>query len=616
MLILGLIAILQVTLLPGLIIVRFLNIRGFLLKGILTFALSLTLNYELVFLLTITGCYTRSVMSAVIAVELLVLGWFSIRDRVFSRRIRLTFLPWRTKNQSLTFSFAYFLLATLAFSSFVLMLFALYKEIPGVFRLNDDVLSWNRWAVEWSRNVLPFRTSEYPQLLPTNWSITYVLIGSEGIQFFAKAVMVLFPLGILLIFYDVYRRFRFPGALAGIVFCTYLLLHIFGAPFLSSGYADIPVAFFATLAFYLVYLYSRDAIDLKAALRSVAIVASGAVLTKQAGLFVVFVTLPMLIMLIRRGDPGNDPVKARRYHPFSYAAVIIILLVLPWYALKGVDIVKGRDESNIRYVMYEVHPEQNPFKRALAATANLDRETGLPRAVLAGLLLLLILSLRTRIGRTSVALIGLPYYLIWSLFFSYEIRNLALSVPFFSLAAGEGLCQIPGFFKRNKVKEDMPLAPYALEMPPGASLIAVVSLIVILALLSHRYPSKQLIEMTNEMTMNVGNRAFNQKLYEFYYAHGFKGKVLSIYPGTAVLPGIRDFYYTGHFKSPRDVTLLRNNSDLCEIIDRMTSSREIRYLIIRNDLYPNIIARAQQKGVLVPQFSESGISFYEVSCFP
>jgi hypothetical protein len=616
LLILGLIAILQVTLLPGLIVLRFLNVQGFLLKSILAFALSLTLNYELVFLLTITGCYTRSAMSAVIVVEFLMLGWFLIRDCGFSRRIRLTFLPWRIKNQPPSFLFVHSLLLALAFYSFVLLLFALYNENPGVFRLDDDVLSWNRWAIDWFHNNLPSRTWEYPQLLPTNWSITYILIGSEEVQLFAKAVMALFPVGILLIFYDAYQRFRFLGALAGIVFCTYFFLRVFGGPLLGSGYADIPVAFFAALTFYLLYLYSRDAINLKDALWSVAIVASGAVLTKQAGLFVVFVALPTLIMLIRPGNAENVSLKRRKSLSLFYATAIIILLVAPWYVMKGFDIIKGRDQSNIRYVMHEVHPEKNLLKRALTAAVDLNNELGLPHTVLAGLFLLLILSLRTGIGRASVALIGLPYYLIWSFFFSYETRNLALSVPFFSLAAGEGLCQIVGFVTRNRAKESMPSLPYTLEIPSGASLIVVVSFIAILASLSHRYPSERLIEITHEMTMNVGNRAFNQKLYEFYHTHGFRGKVLSAYLGTAVLPGIREFYYTGRFKLPRDMAMLWKNSYLCEILDHMTSSREIRYLIIRDTLYPAIIDHALQKGVLAPIFSESGISFYEVRCFP
>ena len=56
--------------------------------------------------------------------------------------------------------------------------------------------------MEWSRNGFPMRTGIYPQLLPSNGSISYVLLGRDDIKLFSKATTPLYSLMTILLFLE------------------------------------------------------------------------------------------------------------------------------------------------------------------------------------------------------------------------------------------------------------------------------------------------------------------------------------------------------------------------------------------------------------------------------
>ena len=118
-------------------------------------------------------------------------------------------------------------------------------ELGQIFQQWDAVVSWNRWAVDWAAGRLPFATSIYPQLLPTNISLSYLFLQSSDVWIFAKSFQFLFCLLLLLATLDMARiegRFGYVPAVA----ITYgLLVAILRFRMLSSGYADVPLAFFA-----------------------------------------------------------------------------------------------------------------------------------------------------------------------------------------------------------------------------------------------------------------------------------------------------------------------------------------------------------------------------------
>jgi len=70
----------------------------------------------------------------------------------------------------------------------------LTNNFGSVFNTWDAVVSWNSWAQIWAQGKIPDVQLTYPQLLPLNLSLTYLLTGNYELSFFAKAVMPIFAL--------------------------------------------------------------------------------------------------------------------------------------------------------------------------------------------------------------------------------------------------------------------------------------------------------------------------------------------------------------------------------------------------------------------------------------
>src|SRR6266700_3598462 len=212
MTLLGILSILQITLLPGLIFTQIYPVGRPMTRIILSFAISLVINYQFVLLLTVLGLYTRTIVLILFVIEILLLVIiytrkisFPARSQEYSSRKPDTAYLVLDAAASRLLKYIFIATGTIIFLVYISKTLA---ENPGIFDSWDDVFSWNRWASEWYSGQLPLKTYHYPQLLPTNWSISYQFLGTDEIQFFAKSVMILFGFGTLFIFWDLYRKSR------------------------------------------------------------------------------------------------------------------------------------------------------------------------------------------------------------------------------------------------------------------------------------------------------------------------------------------------------------------------------------------------------------------------
>ncbi len=187
---LGVLGLVQTVFLPGYLILRFLRLGGGLIAGsVMSFGLSLVANYLLVAGLVVLGVYRPVVVYAIFAGELMVWFWLDGRRmqsplsdvisllysqaRTFFREIELA-SPIRSRWLRLTI---------IAAAIFVACGFAAsgLTEFGRIFQQWDAVVSWNRWAVEWAANRPPQLTSYYPQLLPSNISLSYVFMQTSDV---------------------------------------------------------------------------------------------------------------------------------------------------------------------------------------------------------------------------------------------------------------------------------------------------------------------------------------------------------------------------------------------------------------------------------------------------
>ncbi len=141
------------------------------------------------------------------------------------------------------------------------------------------------WSQTWASNNFMIY-SHYPQLTAANSSINYLFINNDTIDFFSKAIMPLFFIGILLIFLDLYFRTKSIIHLTGFILYSYILLVFYGILFISDLNNDIPVSFFAFLSFYIILTRYKTAFDTQTILLA-AFFAVSAANTKLVGLYAV-----------------------------------------------------------------------------------------------------------------------------------------------------------------------------------------------------------------------------------------------------------------------------------------------------------------------------------------
>ncbi len=450
MALLGLLSIAQIVVLPGYLLLRTLRVgTGILGTCVLLFALSLVINHVLVAGLVVLRVYRPAVVYAIFAAELVLLvamdhRWLrsGLAEAVaaWERRIKAFFRAAGDSNANALSK----LLRRMFVAAAVLLIggFALsgLATVGQIFQQWDAVVSWNRWAVDWAANRLPYATSIYPQLLPTNLSLSYVFMQSSEVWIFAKGFQFLFCLLLLLAMLDMARIRGQFGYVPGVLITYGLLVALLRFRMLSSGYVDVPLAFFALAPVYVLMLAqsTRETPRRAKYLLVGALLAAGAAMTKQTGLYVAAV-YPLLAWRFVLGNDGSDGL---RRHLFTLVRMGLImgLLISPWYLYKFFDIQAGCDRNNTAQLLADFHQGRDLPQRLVHAGGLVVAAITPVGAVL--LLIAVAAALWDPLQRWLVGIFVLPLGLIWAAAFSYDLRNLAMIVPWVGSAAGIGTVRV------------------------------------------------------------------------------------------------------------------------------------------------------------------------------
>ena len=498
MALLGLLSLGQVVVLPGYLLLRALRVGGGTLGTcILSFALSLVINHFLVAGFVLLGVYRPGVVYAVFAAELALLllmdgqrlktglaeligAWrrqageflHELEHADTSATVGCTERTagdiegcaesWTPENISCRIApvhvthhgtgisaihsppgeAVWLRRSLVAAAALVIGGFALtgIAQTGEIFQQWDAVVSWNRWAVDWAAGRLPFATSIYPQLLPTNMSLTYVFMQSSAVWIFAKAFQFLFCLMLLLALLDMARVQGKFGYVPGVVITYGLLVALLRFRMLSSGYADVPLAFFTLASVYAMALARRtnDPRQRVKCLMIGAMLAAGAALTKQTGLYVVVIYPILVRQFVLRGDELGSP--RQRLPTLLGMCLLMGILVSPWYIYKFCDFQSGCDCNNTVLLLTDFHEGRDLLQRMSYGGAMIVEATTPIGVIL--LLIAVAASLREPFQRWLVGIFVVPLGLIWAMAFSYDLRNLALLIPWVGAAAGIGLMQV------------------------------------------------------------------------------------------------------------------------------------------------------------------------------
>jgi len=453
-----LLSVLQICFLPGFIVFLLLNRKTdetkILMSPVIIFGLSLLVNYLVIQILIPLHLYTRSALIIFILFELLIIAGLiffrkhGIKEINFSRSFKkLINEGWMLINFR---GSVYDKIKSVLFILSVLLLVGMTGQmilnIGKIFHGWDAIFSWNRWAIDLHNNIFPVSTYHYPQLIPANWSISYVLAGYP-LQFIPKAMMPLF------LIFQVYafivlaikrKSFAF-------IYASIFLFLGFNRLNWTEGFVDVPVAFYSILVYISLVLINKDDEEkdkLKYVLIS-ALIACASAVTKQSGIFVVLI-FPLLLIFISR-DRINW--STHRIIKSSLLFIFLILIIIvPYYVYAEMAIKNGFAASEVPYVTKDIYNGASWTERVLSA-GKMFSGIFSSRALLFICIIPFIISFTDRTYRFLNLSIVLPFLLVWTLFFSYDLRNSAIAIPYICLAIGAGFSIILNKFQNNTVNE-------------------------------------------------------------------------------------------------------------------------------------------------------------------
>lgn len=540
MFLLGLLSVLQITFLPGFLLLKPFNVKNNIIQTIIfSLALSLIANHLIVFVATAVGVNLSSVYYILFAIEIILL--FKLYAPTLAQSLAETtskqydkalaylqsVIPSQNKDENGTISKALFGLITIAF--FAMAGWSLwwafkvwYTNLDTVFTQWDAVVSWSHWAMEWFSGVFPSDIKRYAQLIPTNFAVSYAFLRGAQLQFFAKSIMPLFNLFILLMLFELAITQKRSGYLIAVVATRFIVKKFLGN-YIVSGYVDVALAFFALLPFYtLLKAKSTQGKEQQDYLYLGAIFAAGAALTKQNGLFVL-ATYPLLAYLI----VINTLAQRDRKEKLRMAANLALLglaVISPWYIFNEYRIFTGANSTNIAYLAGARHEGRNLVERFLRAIGSLEKY-----ALLYPLILIL-LPLLDAPFQWGMLLIVLPYSIIWALAFSTFPRNLSIALPLLGLITGMSAEALIGFIAKLIDK---------LKMERLKLWIILLTLALIGIVGGFLVPDDVLINHQTEQQKEILFDFLNRPIYNYFEESGQVEPIITNYP-LQYLPGLEE----------------------------------------------------------------------------
>ncbi|HAC62404.1 MAG TPA: hypothetical protein DCF68_02420 [Cyanothece sp. UBA12306] len=544
------IALLQVCFIPGLIIISKLRFKNniFLFVSII-FALSLVTNYLWVLSLTTLKILSWKITCAFLIIEFIYIFVFikSISQQI-RESLQITKLQIQAIIKPKHNYYLLIFLSTVLIISTSFLLRNINDRIFGtiqVFTAWDAVVSWNRWAVSWSQNQFPTLTWEYPQLIPANWALTYLILGNEKIEFVAKNLMYLFPVFGLISFVGLSLYMSKIEIILGAIFSVYLI-EVSQAMIHQVGYVDIPVSIFAAILFssgFNVNLFNeQDKFPLKTLL-VLGTIGGGAIAIKQTGAFV-FASFIIIFY-----------INQLRKRSFKSQLICLTILIIPaiaigssWYVLKYF-LIQDFSSNYVQLVSDpQLHQESFIFKRMTSSFEKYFSSYFLIFSV--------ILSLIPRFGKLNflthiVWFYLIPWTLIWSAFFSYDNRNLFPVYTSLGLVSGANLY----FLLANVITRIKPIKVLAIKYinHKNNSSLSFLSFFIILSLLISIYLNVYVQNNYNsfyltrqqEAKLERGSYTINRKILKYFQSKEKSDLLLKVatdYQYLGFIPGLKPRY--------------------------------------------------------------------------
>lgn len=552
--------------LPGALLLRVLKLRlGPVGTPVACLAFSGLANYLFVLVATACGVFNHTAALLFVGAELAFAAWLlrnSWRELFASDLLQRASVTagkaWNGLSAFIEESKApkALSLAALAaaFAAVGIALLHIADSAGTIFDAWDAVLSWNRWATGWLAGSYPEWTNGYPQLVPTNWALCYMIQG-DNLQFVPKLCVGLYELGLILAMADIALLLRSTGLMAAAPLLSWLLRNVEIGRF--GGDVDLAVTFMAFSAFHLLVRCSKAETpeSFKRLLLAASLLAAATAATKQAGLFLFVMIVPLAWILLREplrkfGFDMNFRIRAILIH-----LGLAILIAAPCYICAKYMVMQGRDKYKVKFVIEDIYGGRGYVERAIISSkmfllrlelgnhdipgarwTHVKMDQGLSgfveffkpyRALTAcvATLTILLLALGARsgpLGLWPLLLLAAPFTLIWALMYCYDLRNLSSALPFLALSLGLGLERL--------------LSKAALWR---GWLLAALALIGLTYLATSIFTAENLQKNHETLEMRIGEPRLNAKIYEYHEKNPIKSRIATDYEFVHYLPGMK-----------------------------------------------------------------------------
>ena len=529
----GILGFLQTTILPALLIIRLFRLKGGLTEKLLRlFPLSLIANYLVIFALAALHLYTRPVVLVLIGVEITAILWIFRKSlfRPVSETITAIGDSLRSELQPVgdflsddskqIRGWIWAVSGCLALSGVLWGVHLVRLNIGTVFSGWDTIFSWNYYANTWAAGRIPSIGGMYPQLVPSNWSLSYLLQGDGAVQFFNTLIPPLFFLLIQGMLFDLGFQRRESAYFFAAIIARYMMKKLMGDQ-LFDGYMDVPAAAMSLLSIY-TFMKSecKPQQEQKQALILGVLFAAGAAITKQSG-FIALLLAPLAAFLLLRVES-----KAMSRQEKLLLAVSVLLIVLPWYLHCFFFNTHGQARELIAEGILDYNTSYDISHRLWQA----DQVLGKYR--LCFLISLIGLPFVPKRYRLLFPLFIWPLTIIWATTYSYDARNLCLTLPFVALLDGLILSGFGNFSYRILQKLHANRIPVFLI----GSLFLAAAIFALIRL----FPDEKLKEdQRTKQKALFGERLNNELLYGFFGEEHSGNDIYTDYPAH-FLPGYED----------------------------------------------------------------------------
>ncbi len=432
MFVLGLLGLLQVWFIPGILFLSFSKRLKFTDMVILSVPLSITINCIIVALLVYFKLYYQEYFLGILILEFIIITYNFIKNENISSLFSgiEDFLKLKKR-----FNFDLDVIDIPILLCLGLIVFLGLQTIGDVIHIGDALRSFNSWSLKWV-NGTPEHTGFYPPGLPILMSIIYKFINNTDVEFFTRAIILIYPAWVFLITYrSIYLIKIYKNEIKlTLLISSLIFIYIFRNYSMYVGYTE-PIQFLLTSVsiFVMALIFFKKKLDnYDYFLFGLIIIANP--LIKQTGLYICFL-FPIFYLIL-------SYKKVRTKELFKNFVMILTPILIPFlwfiYTLYVIYIDKS-SSSNMEFIV------------GLNTQSITDKLYYIFGFLTFPLIILIIFSLFNYLSLRIFVFITLPYVILYFLYFGYDNRHFALIIPIVAINIAMGVNKFFEKFKLNRI---------------------------------------------------------------------------------------------------------------------------------------------------------------------